>query len=426
MARKPAYAELEQRIEELAKENSSLKYDCSEYQQVFNSSVPFCIIDKNYNMIRVNDSFCSHFLVEKKEVVGRKCFNVWQGPICNTPDCPLVHILDGKNSYEHEVDKELENGSTISYLIQTLPYRNPEGEIIGVTESFIDITDRKKAEISLRLSEERLRTVLENMPVMMMAFDADRKIAMWNKECERVTAFTDSEIVDNVKAIELLYPEEGYRQIVADKLAWPVNDYYSWEFDVFCKDGSAKTVAWSNISKSFPIPGCSSWVVGIDVTERTLNERTLRDREKKLVLQSKKLEELNTALKIMLEKKDETKIELEENVFNNVKGLMFPILEKLLTSTLDHRQIEFINILKSNLNNIISPFSKKLTNTHIFLSPTEIQVSNYIKAGKTTKEIAVLMHLSKRTIDVHRTNIRKKLKLNNSETTLKSYLSNRS
>ena len=103
MTRKPAYAELEQKIRELEKENSSLKHDYMEHQQVFNSAIPFCIIDKNYNMIRVNDSFCDRFLIKKEEVLGRKCFNVWHGPLCNTPDCPLAQILDGKNFCEHEI-----------------------------------------------------------------------------------------------------------------------------------------------------------------------------------------------------------------------------------------------------------------------------------------------------------------------------------
>lgn len=422
MARKPTLTELKQKIRELEKENSSLKHDCMEHCQVFNSAIPFCIIDTNYNLIRVNDSFCERFLIKKAEVLGRKCYDVWQGPFCNTPDCPLVEIFSGKKFSEHETEKELSNGEKVSCLITAFPYRDLEGKVIGVFESFIDITDRKKAEVSLQKSEDRLRLVLQDMPVMMIAFDLERKIVIWNKECERVTGFAADEIVENAKAMELLYPDENYRKLIIDKLTWPVNNYHNWEFDVFCKDGSAKTVAWSNISKSFPVAGYSSWVIGVDVTERTLTERALRDREKKLVIQSKKLEELNAALEIMLGKKEDNKIEVEENVFHNVSRLMFPILEKLLTSNLDHRQRELINILKSNLSKIILPFSKKLTNTHVVLSPTEIQVANYIREGKTTKEIATLMHLSPRTIDAHRANIRKKLKIDRNGTNLKSYL----
>jgi PAS domain S-box-containing protein len=266
--------------------------------------------------------------------------------------------------------------------------------------------------------------VLENMPIMMIAFDLERNITIWNKECERVTGFTSDEIVANANAMELLYPGESYRKLIVDKLTWPVNTYHNWEFDVFCKDGSTKTVAWSNISKSFPVVGCSSWAVGVDVTERILNERTLRDRERQLVEQAKKLEELNTALKIMLEKKEDNRIETEKKIILNVERLVLPILEKLFTSTIDQRQRKLISVLESNLRDIVSPFSKNLTSAHIVLSPTEIQVANYIREGKTTKEIATLMHLSKRTIDAHRANIRKRLKISRNRTTLRSYLSN--
>jgi DNA-binding NarL/FixJ family response regulator len=45
------------------------------------------------------------------------------------------------------------------------------------------------------------------------------------------------------------------------------------------------------------------------------------------------------------------------------------------------------------------------------LSPRELQVLDLLRAGKTTKEIAVLLHLSARTVDIHRANMKKKLGL---------------
>ncbi|MFK7825461.1 MAG: helix-turn-helix transcriptional regulator [Oligoflexales bacterium] len=56
------------------------------------------------------------------------------------------------------------------------------------------------------------------------------------------------------------------------------------------------------------------------------------------------------------------------------------------------------------------------------LSPKEIQICNMIKNGLTVKEIAQMFHLSPRTVDKHRENIRKKLGLKSKKINLATYL----
>lgn len=423
MARKPAYAGLEQRIKELEKENAELKHDCAVLKQVLNSAVPFCIIDKDNNVLEVNNTFCSYFGFNKKEVLGRKCYNIWRNKVCNTPDCPLAAILSGDTRSECEMECELSDGTKVFCIVTAIPYRSPEGELIGVTESFVDITDRKTAEAAIQESDEHLRNVLQNIPVMMIAFDEDGKIVVWNKECERITGFRANEIIDNSSALELLYPDEQYRRLIIDKLSHPVNDYNNWEFDIFCKDGSSKTVSWSNISVSFPVAGCFSWVVGVDVTERTQIEKALRKRERELVSKTSELEQINTALQVMLEKRESDKAELESKVLHNYNRMIKPVLEKLLSTGLNRKQETYVKTVMNNLESITSPFAKELSSQHHNLSSTEIMVASYIREGKATKEIATLMHLSKRTIDAHRANIRKKLGLTAKDSNLSSFLS---
>jgi len=65
--------------------------------------------------------------------------------------------------------------------------------------------DAEKANQFLQENAERLRHVVEDMPVLMDAFDAEGNILFWNKECEQVTVFSADEIVGNPKAMELLY-----------------------------------------------------------------------------------------------------------------------------------------------------------------------------------------------------------------------------
>ena len=82
----------------------------------------------------------------------------------------------------------------------------------------------------------------------------------------------------------------------------------------------------------------------------------------------------------------------------------------------------FIDIIESNLDEITSPFVHGLTGSYLRLTPTEIQVANLVKQGKTTKEIAELLNLSKGTIDTHRDNIRKKIGIKNKKINLRTQL----
>ena len=137
---------------------------------------------------------------------------------------------------------------------------------------------------------------------------------------------------------------------------------------------------------------------------------------------SANLEEVNAALNILLNKRDEDKGELEEKVVSNVKHLIEPYFTKLKKTTLNEEQATYVGILESNLNTIVSPFSRSLSSKYINLTPTEIKIANLVKEGKTTKEIAELLPSSRWTIDFHRNNIRKKFGLKNKKINLRSYL----
>jgi PAS domain S-box-containing protein len=137
--------------------------------------------------------------------------------------------------------------------------------------------ERKQAEEALRQSGEHLRLVLQNMPVMMDAFDANWNILIWNRECERVTGYSAQEIVGNPKAMELLYPNPDYRQQMMASWAERGNDYRNWEWEITAKDGSVKLISWSNISQEFPIPDWAAWGIGVDITDRKRAEQEIRE-----------------------------------------------------------------------------------------------------------------------------------------------------
>lgn len=134
--------------------------------------------------------------------------------------------------------------------------------------AFEAMADREQGNQTSPQSDERLRQVVRNMPVMMDAFDDHWNIIVWNRECERVSGYRADEIVGNPKGMDLLYPDAAYRQRMMAEWAQRGDDYRFWEWEIVAKDGSIKTVAWSNIARQFPISGWATWGIGIDLTER--------------------------------------------------------------------------------------------------------------------------------------------------------------
>jgi DNA-binding CsgD family transcriptional regulator len=151
-------------------------------------------------------------------------------------------------------------------------------------------------------------------------------------------------------------------------------------------------------------------------------EEALKKREQELEEKSRNLEDANTALKVLLKRREDDKSELEEKVICNVRELILPYIENLKITHVDSHQLNQLSILERNTSEIISPFLRTLSTKYPNLTPMEIKVINFIREGRTTKEMAELLNASARTVEVHRDNIRRKLGLRNKKANLKSHL----
>ena len=151
-------------------------------------------------------------------------------------------------------------------------------------------------------------------------------------------------------------------------------------------------------------------------------ECLVRERTEELEVKTAHLEELNAALKVLLKQREDDKKELENNFMYSVKNLILPYTEKLKKSDLSPRQKVYVEIMESNIEEIVSPFARELSSDYFNLTPTEIRVANLIKQEKTTGEIAEMFNVSESAIIYHRQNIRKKLGLHYKKINLKTHL----
>src|SRR5262249_29525046 len=101
-------------------------------------------------------------------------------------------VLDRLQTIEREV--ETEDGTW--HLMRLLPYRTSDNHIDGVVVTFQDITERRAAENRVRLSEERLRLMIDGaLDYAIFTMTDDGIVDSWNPGAERMFGYSADEII---------------------------------------------------------------------------------------------------------------------------------------------------------------------------------------------------------------------------------------
>ncbi len=278
-----------------------------------------------------------------------------------------------------------------------------------------DVTEIKKAGAALKFTQ----FAVDNAAVGILWISEDGEIIYGNDEICRLLDYTREELRERT-IYELDANSSGD--------LWMDNGRRTYDR----MPESVETVFRTKRGKLFPVEIAGNYMeyegegyvcaIIQDITGRKITEESLKKREVELKIESSRLEEANTALKVLLKHRDDDKKELEEKFIANIKTLVLPYIDKMKKGRLEPGQVSYVDIVERNLGDILSPFLQKMSMKYSNFTPTEIQVANLIKAGKTSKEIAEIMKVSTGTIDTHRNNIRSKLNLNGKKLNLRAYL----
>lgn len=136
-----------------------------------------------------------------------------------------------------------------------------------------------------------------------------------------------------------------------------------------------------------------------------------------------RMEEMNTAMRVLLDKRKEDCLRTEEITRLKLHQLINPYLDKLDSTRMNNCQKQLLKAIRSNFEEAVYTPISDFNSRYTVLSPSELKVANLIHKGKTTKEIASLLFVSERTIESYRNSIRKKLGLKNKKINLNTYLS---
>jgi PAS domain S-box-containing protein len=411
------------------------------------------ISDLEGNILYVNDAALRMWGAEDaSEVIGRSVLALAQS---QEEALEILKSVMEKGGWSGEVPGFRKDGTPITVHLSASLVRNEKGDPICMMDSFVDITDRKKMEEELRIRDFAISSSINgiaigdlqgNITYVNQAF-----LSLWGGKSfsevlgKSALTFAQSQS-EALKILEIVLTRgTWFGEIIAIKKngtpmavqlsANMVKDNAGNPICLLCSfvDITEKKITEQKLQKAYEsleqrVEERTEELVRTnirlkkEIEERKLAEESLIQKEEELHLKSLNLEEANTALKVLLKRGEQDKNELEEKVLSNIKELALPYLEKLRSSELSEKQKTYVHLLESSLNDIISPFLQKLSSQYLNLTPTEIQVANLVREGKSTKEISELLNISKRAIEFHRNNIRDKLGLKKAKANLRSYL----
>lgn len=193
------------------------------------------------------------------------------------------------------------------------------------------------------------------------------------------------------------------------------------ELNLLTQDGSAMTCLYSG--EEIIVGGKKRLLsTAVDITDRKQKEDLLSAKQSELEAYSKKLEDMNTALNVLVDHKSQEKEAFKQEIITLFENLVFPYLSNSASNKNANSLPGTLSIIERNIKEILLKGSKRKFSLYMDLTPMESQIAQMIKEGKTSKDIANSLKMSVHTVYFHRDNIRKKLDLKKSKTNLKSYL----
>jgi PAS domain S-box-containing protein len=172
----------------------------------------------------------------------------------------LAHLSDGVRNF----DPTLQSSTKVEYG------GNDELAFLGASINKM-LSDLALSRSELHKSEERFRTIYENAPVLIDAFDENGHCVLWNNHCRNTFGWTIQEITKCEHPLSLLYPEGNTRDEVMRAINTEPDGLFK-EWHPVTKDGNVLTTIWTR----FRLPDGIIIGLGYDITERKQAEEELR------------------------------------------------------------------------------------------------------------------------------------------------------
>ncbi len=214
--------------------------------------------------------------------------------IASDVDRPLDHIArkftdpdllpDARTVLEtlQPLEREISAEDNRWYLRSILPYRTQDNRIEGVVVTFMDITEPKRAENTLRESEQRFRLLSDSSPVLIWMSDLKAHRTFFNKAWLTFTGRSmEQELHEGWK--QGMHPDDGQRYMQLRAAALKRRQPFRVEYRLRRADGEYRWLLEEGGPRRLPEDEFAGYIGScVDITERKTVEQEIAAREEQL------------------------------------------------------------------------------------------------------------------------------------------------
>ncbi len=291
-----------------------------EFQDYFDSSsVGLSVTAPDKTWIEVNQKLCKMLGYTREELIGLTWIEL-SHPADLIENLKLFQqVLDGKID-NYELDKRFirKDGSNIYVTLSVVCQRNEDGSVHHFLSSYIDITERKRAEESIRESEDRYHNLLNAAPVGIAVYSEGKFVFINPAGLKLLGAETYDQLLEKPIA-EIIHPDglekslnRFQRMMSGESGLYPTRDKF---IRLDGKVVDVEVIASLIIYNDKP----SVQVIVTDITERKKAEREIFNSREQLRALNARLEKVQEEERIKLSR------ELHDNLGQNLTGLKMDV-----------------------------------------------------------------------------------------------------
>jgi PAS domain S-box-containing protein len=256
-------------VTERRRAEEALRESDERFRRMFQySAAGIVLVGPDFRFQRANEAFCRMLRYSERELQAKTFQDVTHPDDRLFGERVVRETLDGaREAFQLEERYLRRDGAVVWGLVSSALLRDASGAPLYFVTQIQDITERKRAEEALRESEERYRGIVENS-LMGIGISSGNRVLFANDALLALFGYERLEEMLAVPLLDLVAP--SHRALIEERMAKlargePVPAVY--EYDILCRDGSAKTLLASS-SHSGSGGAVVAYTIFQDVTER--------------------------------------------------------------------------------------------------------------------------------------------------------------